>query len=411
VAQQEVIIHKLSNGMTLVMEPKEEVSSAAFVFLVPAGVAYDPENLTGTANVLAELVFRGAGDMDNRTLSERLDSLGLQRNSGIGSLHSIFAGALINDNLLQALELHADIFMSPTLAAGQFESCRALAVQALDSLEDDPRQKISLLVHEKYLPYPFGRWPAGKRKELQTLTCQEVKNHWARRYSPEGAILAVAGKVDVAQLRAKVESFFGSWQGETPPELTRGPVRNEFYHQQHDGAQVHVAAMYPSVSYDDSEYYQALAAVGVLSGGMGSRLFTEVREKRGLCYAVGAGHHVIGGYGAIQCYVGSSPEQAQEAVDVMLGELDKLAEGITQDELDRTKAGLKASLIMAGESTSARALACANDYYHLGRVRSLAEIEQAINALTVDSVVEHVRKHKVKDCTVATIGPTKLKVE
>jgi predicted Zn-dependent peptidase len=168
--------------------------------------------------------------------------------------------------------------------------------------------------------------------------------------------------------------------------------------------------MYPSVNVVHKDYYKALAAVGVLSGGMGSRLFAEVREKRGLCYAVGANHRVTGKFGAVQCYVGSSPDKAQEAMDVMIAELVKLADGITQDELDRAKVGLRASLIMQGESTSARAAACAGDYYYLGRVRSLEEIEQEIVSLTVDDVVDFARKHKAENFTVATIGPKELKI-
>ena len=154
-SEHTVKIHKLNNGMTLVAEPMAEVSSAAFVFLLPMGVAYDPPNLTGTSSVLAELIYRGAGDMDNRSLNEQLDGLGLHRHSSIGSVFGSFGGALIADNLLEILKLHSEIITGATLDAEQFEACRELAVQSLDSLEDDPRQKIALLTREKYLPYPY----------------------------------------------------------------------------------------------------------------------------------------------------------------------------------------------------------------------------------------------------------------
>lgn len=409
--QQTVNIHSLSNGMTLVAETMADVSSAAFVFLVPAGVAHDPENLTGTANVLAELVFRGAGDLDNRALNEQLDSLGLHRHSGVATLFSTFGGALVADNLLPALKLHADIITKPHLSAEQFASCRELALQALDSLEDDPRQKISLLVHEKFLPYPFGRPAPGKKPELQKLDYTTIKQHFAQRYCPEGTILAIAGKVDFGKLKYAIEQYFSAWTGPAPAQPDRGACKAGLFHQQNEGAQVHVGVMYPSVSYADDDYYAALAAAGVLSGGMGSRLFTEVREKRGLCYAVIAAHQVVGGYGAVQCYLGSTPDRAQEALDITLAELKKLGDGITTNELDRAKVGLRATLIMQGESSSARALGCASDYYHLGRVRSLTEIEQAIQSLTVDDVLTHARRHQPADFAVATIGPKKLNLK
>ena len=141
---------------------------------------------------------------------------------------------------------------------------------------------------------------------------------------------------------------------------------------------------------------------------MGSRLFTEVREKRGLCYAVGAAHKVYGPYGAVFGYLGSTPDNAQQALDVTLDEFRKLAGGITQDELDRAKVGLRASLIMQGESTAARAASCAYDMFRLGRVRPLEEIENAVLSLTVDDVMRYARRYAPKEFAIATIGPAAL---
>ena len=419
--------------MVLVSETMFEVSSAAFVLMVPAGVANDPEGLTGTSAVLSDLVFRGAGCLDNRALNEALDNIGLHRGSGVASLHSSFSGALVSDNLLRAMELHSHVVREPILAPDHFESCRALALQALDSLDDDPRQKVSLFVHEQFFPYPLGRWTPGKRDELQKLTSQAVKSYWADRFAPDGAILAVAGNVDIEVLRDSVEEIFGSWQlssgrGECAktasdgnvsasggahscaPMRDFGPTKAGMCHNQNDGAQVHIGLMYPSVNLTDPDYYKALAAVGVLSGGMGSRLFTEVREKRGLCYAVMAAHQLVADYGAVSCYLGSSPENAQEALDVMIAELIGLADGIDQDELDRAKVGLRASLIMQGESTMARAASCARDFYYLNRVRSLEELENAISDLSVEDVLDYAKRYRPSDFAIATIGPKQLEL-
>jgi len=410
-AKQKVNIHTLDNGMTLVVETMQEVSSAAFVFLVPMGSSYDPAGLTGTSSVLSDLLFRGAGAYDNRALNERLDGLGLHRLSNVASLCSYLGGALAADNLWSALEIYADILRRPRLGEEHFELCRQLALQSLDSIEDDPRYKISLLVHEQYLPYPFGRPPPGHRDELELLPWATAQKCWQDRFVPAHTILAVAGKVDFRQIKKFVEEHFGDWEGAKLSELTPGQTQSRVFHQPYEGAQVHVGIMYPSVTYEHEEYYAALAAVGVLSGGMSGRLFTEVREKRGLCYAVGASHQVTAKYGAVRCYLGSTPDRAQEALDVTLGELTKLGKGISQDELDRAKVGLRASLIMQGESTSARALSCARDMYHLKHVRSLSEIEGCIQALKVKDVVDHVKGFTPTDFTVATIGPKELRVD
>ncbi|MCF7958099.1 MAG: insulinase family protein, partial [Phycisphaerae bacterium] len=137
-SEKNILIHQLANGMNLIVEPMAEVSSAAFSFLTTAGVAYDPEGRTGTAGVLSEWLFRGAGEMNNRELNEQLDGLGLHRQSSINSIHSSFSGAIIADKLLRALEIHADVLQRPHLADDQFETCKMLSIQSLDSLEDDP---------------------------------------------------------------------------------------------------------------------------------------------------------------------------------------------------------------------------------------------------------------------------------
>ena len=160
----------------------------------------------------------------------------------------------------------------------------------------------------------------------------------------------------------------------------------------------------------DKNYYNARAAMSVLSGGMSARLFTEVREKRGLCYAVGAHYHALKEAAGVMCYAGTTPEKAQQTLDVIIGEFNRLSEGISQEELDRAKAGLKSSLILHSESSSSRAGGIAADYYMLGRVRSLDEIKNRIEQTTVDSVLDFLRGKKFGDFTVVTIGPKEVDV-
>jgi predicted Zn-dependent peptidase len=150
--------------------------------------------------------------------------------------------------------------------------------------------------------------------------------------------------------------------------------------------------------------------VQVLSGGMGARLFTEVREKRGLCYSVWANYQTFKERACILCYAGTTNERAQETLDVTLQELRRLHEGIEAEEVERVQAGLKSSVIMQEESTSARAGALASDWYYLGRIRRLEEIQEAIDGLTAAKLVEHVKKYPPRDFTIVTLGPRPLRL-
>jgi predicted Zn-dependent peptidase len=168
--------------------------------------------------------------------------------------------------------------------------------------------------------------------------------------------------------------------------------------------------MTKTVTLDDINYYNAIAALSVLSGSMSSRLFTEVREKRGLCYAVGAKYHALKNMAGIACYTGTTPDKAQEAIDVIIAEFNRLADGISENEIQKAKVGLKSSLIMQSESSSSRASGIAADYYTLSRVRSLEEIKEKIGQITVNSVLEFLRNYRFTDFTVTTIGPRPIKI-
>jgi predicted Zn-dependent peptidase len=143
---------------------------------------------------------------------------------------------------------------------------------------------------------------------------------------------------------------------------------------------------------------------------MSSRLFTEVREKRGLCYSVYAFHETFKDRGTMLAYAGTRTDRAQQTLDVMVGELRRLKDGISGDEVDRVKAGLKSSLIMQEESTSARAGAIATDWYYLNRVRSFDEIQAAIDSLTPEGILDHLGRCPVENMVLVTLGPDPLKM-
>ena len=407
---QTITTHRLANGMTVIIEPMAQVASASFVFMFRPGAAMDAAHQSGSASLLSEWLFRGAGDLDNRQLNDRLDSLGLQHDCGAGRLFTTASGALVANNLPEALDLHAAILQSPHLSDEHFPLCRDLAVQGIESLDDDPRQKIMMLAYEHYFDGPLGNRPCGTIDDLNTMNADTIRSHYRSCLRPDQTILAVAGGVDADTVIGQVESVFGDWSGTAPAPAAQPPHRGGMFHHHHDGAQVHIALLYPAVHSSDPDYYNALAASAVLSGGMGSRLFTEVREKRGLCYAVMAAMQVVGSAGVLFAYAGSSPDKAQETLDVMTDQCLSLADGISDEEMDRARVGLRASLIMQGEATGARAAGCAGDYIHLGRVRPLEEIDKAISTLTAEGVVDFARRHRPEsqNLCVTTIGPREL---
>ena len=397
--------------MVILAEPMDSVASAAFNFMLPAGASTLPPGCCGASAVIEGWIFRGTKRKTSRELTDKLDGLGLHRNSAVGSAYLTLGGALEGSNLAEAIDIYAEIILVPALKDDQFELSRQLAIQDLLSLDDDPRRKVMLKLHQQFYPDPLGRPYMGTAEDIKALTAERVADLMKERFDISRSIFSVAGKYDFENVCRGLEKHFGSEQPLGQNEITPGEKGVSYLHEHHDGAQVHIGLMAATVPMQSDDYYNAMAAVSVLSGGMSSRLFTEVREKRGLCYAVGANYHTLKEMAGVCCYAGSSPEKAQETLDVIMAEFSKLADGISEEEIQRAKVGLKSSLIMQSESSSARAAGTGSDYYMLGRVRRLEEIKRKIEEISVASVISFLKANPFANYTVATIGPKEIEIK
>jgi predicted Zn-dependent peptidase len=402
--------HVFPNGLALVAESMPAVQSGAFTLLLPAGAVYEPADRCGLAAMTAEWISRGAGGRDSRELLGALDSLGINHSEGAQTVHTSVACATFGRNLLPALELFADIVLRPHLDDDEVEPIQSLAVQSLQSLEDDPGSKVIYELRKRYYPDPWGRSAPGTVAGIEAATPDDLRTFYHDHYRPDGAILAVAGAVEWEPLVERVGQLFGGWTaGDTPSLVSRetGPRRS---HIEKDTQQIQIALAYKSVPFGQPSYYEARAATAILGGYSSARLFAEVREKRGLCYSVYAGHDTFKDRASVLCYAGTSADRAQETLDVTLAEIRRLSSGgIELEELQTMRAGLKSSLIMQQESTMSRSASLAGDWYYLRRVRSLDEIAAALDALSVESINAYLASQDFSDLTILTLGPAPLK--
>ncbi len=400
---------ELSNGLMLLGQRMEQVASAAMTFVVPAGAACDPDAGAGAGAVAAEWFLRGAGDRDSRQLNDALDSLGCQHDEMVLSEQLQFSSTQLGRNLPRVLDIYADILLRPRLEDATFDPCRQLVLQDLTSLEDEPARKCVMLLREKFYPFPLGRCVYGTAESLGSLTPGAVRGHVKSRLSPRGAILAVAGNFDWNQLVEQAEGLFGGWRSAAPPPVRARHPLGGVTHVRKESAQEHIALAHKAVPISGRRYFPARLAETVLSRGMSSRLFTEVREKRGLVYHVSSSYHSLKDHAGMFTYAGTRPEVAQQTFDVTAGELRRLGDGVEPDEMARARTQLKSSLIMQGESTSARAGALAGDWYHLRRLRGLRELSNEIDKVTAAEVLDYLHEYPASDFTVLVVGPQEIK--
>ena len=293
----DIHMQTLPNGLTLVAEPMPWLPSASFNLLMPVGAAGDPEGEEGSATVLNDWLYRGAGERDSRAFSDALDDLGVRRGGGAGTEYATLSASLLADTLPETLKLYADMVRRPKLEDETFESARTLALQELWSLDDNPTQRLFIALSKAYFASGQGRSAYGTEEGLKNLSAESVRHDYERRVTPKGAILSVAGGVKWDRLLSQVQETFGDWQGEGEalPEAELAPQHTE--HIEADTSQTQIGVAFAGVAPGSEDWYKHALSTGVLSGGMGSRLFTEVREKRGLVYSVAAVNRAVRGFG------------------------------------------------------------------------------------------------------------------
>lgn len=398
-------VKTLPSGLTILSQPMPHVSSAAMTLAIPAGSSHDPDASAGLASVGAEWRMRGAGDRDSKALLDALDALGVHHHHSARSQHVVFSAVQLGRNLRDVLEIYADIILRPRLEDSTFPPARDLVLQDRRSYADEPAREVNMLLRERFYPWPMGRCALGEEKTLQTLSPDAVRERLTANFPSHRAILAVAGSVDPDELDAVVEDLFGAWDSPALTPRTAETSGGGVTHIRRDTAQTHLAMAQPSVPLAHEQYYPARLAETVLSGGMSGRLFTEVREKRGLAYHVSTQYHSLLSCAGLFTYAGTRPELAQETFDVTIGELRKLADGVTDEEITRARTQMKSSLVMQGESTSARSGALVSDWYYLGKLRTLDDVADGVDAVTADDVVRYAREYPPGEMTILVLGP------
>ena len=402
---------RLDNGLSVLVEEMSHVESASYDLILPGGYLCDPADRVGAGLILADLIGRGAGSFDSRALSEAFDALGIRHGEGIGTDRYGFSGSLVSDALPRALELVSYMVREPHLPESEIPNIQSILLQDIDSLSDNPARRAGVELTKRYYPAPYNRPSLGEAEGIRGSTRKTVLDLYKSCFGPSNAILSITGKVNVEKVKSDVEQFFGAWRGGGAeiPAFGAAP-KNDYFHIDYDSSQVQIVLASPSVTFNSEGYYSGKIAVSLLGASMFGRLFVELREKRGLCYSVYARHGSTMSYGTVTAYVGTTPERAQESLDVLVGEMEKLHGSVTIDELERAKTNLKAALVMGEESPGSRAASNATDWWFLKRIRPLSEINGEIDKVTIESVNDFLRVYPFRPASLLTLGKNELKV-
>lgn len=401
--------HKLPNGIEMIGQYMPSLTSITFGFQLDAAIIHEPEDKQGLAHLFEYMLFQGTKQKDARALNEAFESLGVRKGASTGWETARVMAQMVNNKFDATLPLIQEILLTPTFPRDDLEQMRSIVLQEIRRRDDEPMSRIFDLARASfYQGSALARSSLGTSASVQSVQRQDLRDFWRSRYQPDDVLFAIAGKFDWDHVVAQVQALFGNWSGHASasPEQRPVPTANIALEPQ-EGKQEHLGLMFPFPHYTDPDYYAALVISEVLGGSMASRLFVEVREKRGLVYGVSAGLTGNKHLGAMRIYAGTTPEQGHECLEVIVNELRKLEQdGLTADEMARAKVQLKSENVMRGEGSASRMGALSHSWWYERKLRTIQEVKDAIDAVTEEQVLGVLRRFSpLNPLTVAAIGP------
>lgn len=383
-----------------------------------AGYAFEDAGQLGVAHLVEETLSKGTAQRDGRALSDAFDEIGATHASFTGRETLGFSSLCLPEYLRRTIDLHAEMLCTPTFPEDACEVAVELALQSLAALEDDPGELAKKLLHAQAYGQPLGRHPLGEKETLERTGREQVVAHWQQYGTPARMQVVVAGAVQADEVAEWIESAFSARVAAAAGRPQDGAVETfrvqfapEYRHHEKELEQEQVAMCFPGSAATDPDFHVQKVAIGVLAGGMSGRLFTEVREKQGLVYWVGAWTDQPRNGGMVHVGASTTPQNLDQTYRTLLREMGRLADDLTQSELERAIAGLVTRARTRGDVTRARAAEAVEDMFYYGRVIPQEEKLARISAVTVRDVRDYLAAHPRDRLSVVTLGPRGLAID
>jgi predicted Zn-dependent peptidase len=396
----------LQNGMRVLTDRMDSVATVSLGVWVDVGTRHEPAHINGVAHVLEHMAFKGTECRSALDIAAEIEAVGGHLNAYTSREHTAYYAKVLKENVALGVDILADILQRSIFDPKELERERTVILQEIGQAIDTPDDIIFDLFQERAFPeQAMGRPVLGRAEIIRRIDRDTVAGYMRRHYAAPGMLLAAAGSVEHEMLVSLAERAFSSLAVDRvarsePARYVGGELREE-----RDLEQVHVVVGFPGFAFADPDYYAASVVSSALGGGMSSRLFQEVREKRGLVYAIYSFTHAYSDGGLFGVYAGTGEEEVEELMPVLCEEIRRLVDGLGPAELERARAQLKAGLLMSLESTTARCEQQAAHMLVFGRPLDMAEMVRridAVDAAAVRRVAEHLH---TAPPTLAALGP------
>lgn len=379
----------LDSGVTVVTERMAEVRSVTLGFWFDVGSRDEPDTLAGTSHFLEHLLFKGTPTRSAKDIANAFDAVGGDVNAFTGKEYTCYYSRVLDENLPMALEVLSDMITNSSIDATEFESERKVILEEIAMHDDAPDELVhDLFYRSMFEGHPLGRPVLGFNETIGKVKRDQVAGYWADRYSAPNLVVAAAGNVDHEELVSRVGELFADRSGHKTLRVGNSPtLRGGVDVHRRPTEQAHIVLGSQGLHRSHEDRHALALLDTVLGGGMSSRLFQEVREKRGLAYSVYSYRAMFADTGTFAVYVGTTPQNAETVLDLVQAEIAAIrSDGITEAEFERAKGHLKGSLVLSSEDPGSRMNRLGKQQVTNREIVSIDELIAKIDALEMNDI-------------------------
>ena len=398
---------RLPSGLTVVTERMDRVETVSIGAYVASGSRNESAEENGVSHFLEHMAFKGTTTRSAAEIAEEVEAVGGHINAYTAREQTAYYVKMLKEDTALGFDILGDILTHSVFEPEELERERGVILQEIGQANDTPDDII--FDHFQTTAYPsqsLGRPVLGSEDGIRNMARSVLTGYMRRNYTNSNVVVAATGKLRHEEILDLVQKHFGDLPGDAPPPSDLSTYTGGEFREERDLDQVHVVLGFPSVGYADVDYYPTVLLSTLLGGGMSSRLFQEIREKRGLVYSIYSFASPFKDGGLFGIYAGTGESEVAELMPVMLQELGKVQGDISEKELNRARAQLKASLLMSQESTGSRCEQLARQIQTFNRVISTEETLAKINAVTEADIRRAAVRHFRAKPTLATVGPS-----
>jgi predicted Zn-dependent peptidase len=399
-------VSRLPSGLTVVTEQMDRVETVSLGAYVGAGTRDETADENGASHFLEHMAFKGTAKRSAAAIAEAIEDVGGHINAYTAREQTAYYVKLLKEDLALGADIIGDILTHSAFAPEELERERGVILQEIGQANDTPDDIVFDHFQETAYPdQPMGRPTLGREAGIREMPRGMLTGYMRRHYTTSNVVVAAAGALTHDRVLALAAEHFADLAQDTAPAYVPGMYSGGEFREARDLDQVHIVLGFPAMAYGDPDFYPSMLLSTLLGGGMSSRLFQEIREKRGLVYSIYSFTAPAMDGGLFGIYAGTGEEEARELVPVTLEELRRVQVDANEDELRRARAQVKAGLLMSLESTGSRCEQLARQLQVFGRIIPVAETVAKIDAVTLADVRRAASRIFRGRPTLAAMGP------